>query len=173
MKVLEAAKMAAQMPCCNLDAYTRASNGKRDEKGFQFKKACRATEQAFLNDEEQRGPVLGTQVGQMGCWHNSNSQAWYAAENIGGVAENARNVSGNAKTLVAEDDGQVAQNAENVIVENVVAGNVAIQGQNVANGVANEGVLARRYDIRGPIISNEKPKQTPMRGPTPAQLCNI
>jgi hypothetical protein len=26
---------------------------KRDEKGFQFKKACRATEQAFLNDEEQ------------------------------------------------------------------------------------------------------------------------
>jgi len=27
-----------------------------------------------------------------------------------------------------------------------------------------QGVPARRYDIRGPIISNERPKQTPVRG---------
>jgi hypothetical protein len=28
-----------------------------------------------------------------------------------------------------------------------------------------QGVATRRYDIRGPIISNERPKQTPMRSP--------
>jgi len=31
-----------------------------------------------------------------------------------------------------------------------------------------QGVTTRRYDIRGPIISNERPKQTPVRGPVPA-----
>lgn len=31
----------------------RVSNGKRDNKGFQFKKARRPTEQTVLNDEEQ------------------------------------------------------------------------------------------------------------------------
>jgi len=29
------------------------------------------------------------------------------------------------------------------------------------------GVTTRRYDIRGPITSNERPKQTRMRGPAP------
>nr|ABD28298.1 hypothetical protein MtrDRAFT_AC147774g9v1 [Medicago truncatula] len=29
--------------------------------------------------------------------------------------------------------------------------------------IYGEGVPARRYGIRGPIISNERPKQTPMR----------
>jgi len=31
-----------------------------------------------------------------------------------------------------------------------------------------QGVTTRRYDIRGPIILNERPKQTPMRGTAPA-----
>jgi len=31
-----------------------------------------------------------------------------------------------------------------------------------------QGVPARRYIIRGPIISNERPKQTPVRGPAPS-----
>jgi hypothetical protein len=57
-------------------------------------------------------------------------------ENAGHVAENARNV--NTANLVAENDGQVAETAENVDVGNVVVGNVAIQGQNVVNVVANE-----------------------------------
>jgi len=30
-----------------------------------------------------------------------------------------------------------------------------------------QGVPARKYDIRRPIISNERPKQTPVRGPAP------
>ena len=29
------------------------------------------------------------------------------------------------------------------------------------------GCSTRRYDIRRPIISNERPKQTPVRGPAP------
>jgi len=31
-----------------------------------------------------------------------------------------------------------------------------------------QGVPARRYGIRGPVISNERPKQTPVRGPAPS-----
>jgi hypothetical protein len=31
-----------------------------------------------------------------------------------------------------------------------------------------QGVITRRYVIRGPIISNERPKQTLVRGPAPA-----
>jgi len=50
------------------------------------------------------------------------------AENAGGVAENAGNV--NPENVVAENEGQVAHN---VNVGNVVAGNVAIQGQNAEN----------------------------------------
>ena len=30
-----------------------------------------------------------------------------------------------------------------------------------------QGVPARRYGIRGPIISNERPKKTPVRDPAP------
>jgi len=31
-----------------------------------------------------------------------------------------------------------------------------------------QGVPARRYSIRGSVISNERPKQTPVRGPAPS-----
>lgn len=31
-----------------------------------------------------------------------------------------------------------------------------------------QGVPARRYGIIGPVISNERPKQTPVRGPAPS-----
>jgi hypothetical protein len=31
-----------------------------------------------------------------------------------------------------------------------------------------QGVPARRYGIIGPFISNERPKQTPVRGPAPS-----
>jgi len=31
-----------------------------------------------------------------------------------------------------------------------------------------QGVPTRRYDIREPVISNERPKQTPVRGPAPS-----
>ena len=58
-------------------------------------------------------------------------------ENVGHVAKNAGNV--NFANLVAENDGQVAKTAENVNVGNV-AENVAIQGQNAVNVVANEVV---------------------------------
>jgi len=31
-----------------------------------------------------------------------------------------------------------------------------------------QGVAPRRYDLRGPVLSAYRPKQTPMRGPAPA-----
>ena len=30
-----------------------------------------------------------------------------------------------------------------------------------------QGMNTRRYDIKGPVISNDRHKQTPMRGPAP------
>jgi len=54
--------------------------------------------------------------------------------NAGHVVKNAGNVY--FANLVAENDGQVLETAENVNVRNV-----AIQGQNIVNVVANEVVL--------------------------------
>jgi len=31
-----------------------------------------------------------------------------------------------------------------------------------------QGVAQRRYGLRGPVLSADRPKQTPMRGPAPA-----
>lgn len=71
-------------------------------------------------------------------------------ENVEGNADNVGNVPVNAENHVAENGGGVAENAgndgqvaQNVNVGNVVAGNDAIHGQNVVNGVANEVVLTQ------------------------------
>jgi hypothetical protein len=52
------------------------------------------------------------------------------AESIGGVVENAGNVSGNTENLVVENVGGVAENAENVNPGNLVAENDGQVAQN-------------------------------------------